>query len=156
MHGFSWSASERGRLTFPCSIKFSFCFIIISYFQCNFSSPWGEHEIDYVLFFCVPNKSALTTKPHPDEVDDIKWVTKEKLLEMMDDKSLLFSPWFRLIAKKWMLNKGGWWENLQETMTTDKHCDFVNIHRFDPPKEHLGGAGDAGPLFEGQAIGDQS
>lgn len=119
-------------------------------------SPWGEHEIDYVLFFTVPEKSKLTVKPHPDEVDAVKWVTKEVLLEMMADKKLLFSPWFRLIAKKWMLNPGGWWENVKETMTSDKHCDYVNIQRFDPPTEHLGGEGEAGPLFEEEAVGDQS
>ena len=33
-------------------------------------------------------------------------------------------------------------------MTTDKFNDFANIHRFDPPNEHLGGAGKAGPMFE--------
>nr|AYV97147.1 isopentenyl diphosphate isomerase/squalene synthase [Haslea ostrearia] len=117
-------------------------------------SPWGEHEIDYVLFFCVSDKSKITVKGHPDEVDDVKWVTKDKLLEMFEDKSLLFSPWFRIIAKRWMVNEGGWWDDLKTTMTTSKHCDFKNVHRFDPPKEHLGGSGDAGPLFE--KVGDQS
>lgn len=120
------------------------------------SSPWGEHEIDYVLFLCVPNKAALTVNPHPDEVDNIMWVSKDKLLEMMNDKKLLFSPWFRLIVKKWMVNKGGWWEDLKTTMTTKKHCDYVNIQRFDPPKEHLGGAGKAGPMFESETVGDES
>ena len=33
-------------------------------------------------------------------------------------------------------------------MSTDKYCDYVNIQRFDPPTEHLGGKGTAGPLFE--------
>ena len=108
-------------------------------------SPWGENEIDYVLFFCVKNKSELTVKPHPDEVDDFKWVSPEKLVSMMDDKTLLFSPWFRLITKKWLLDS--WWKDLKETMTTDKYCDYVGIHRFDPPPEHLGGGGKAGPLF---------
>ena len=119
-------------------------------------SPWGEHEIDYVLFFTVPNKSTLTVKPHPDEVDAVKWVTKGKLLEMMADKSLLFSPWFRLIAKRWMLNPGGWWEDLTQTMTTDKHCDYGAIQRFDPPQEHLGGGGNAGPMFEDDIVGDET
>ena len=120
------------------------------------TSPWGEHEIDYVLFIRVPNKSALTVKPHPDEIDDVMWVSKEKLLEMMQDKNLLFSPWFRLIVKKWLVNKGGWWEDLDKTMNTNQHCDYVNIQRFDPPKEHLGGEGEAGPLFDGEVVGDQS
>jgi len=43
-------------------------------------SPWGEHEIDYVLFLTVPSKSVLTINPNPDEIDDIKWVTKSKLV----------------------------------------------------------------------------
>lgn len=130
-----------------------------------FSSPWGEHEIDYVLFFTVPDKSTLTVKPHPDEVDAVKWVTKQQLIDMLDDSKLLFSPWFRLIVQRWMLPDenaagDGWWEsNLQQTtMTTDKHCDFVNIQRFDPPPEHLGGGGNAGPMFdnEKERIGDES
>lgn len=108
-------------------------------------SPWGEHEIDYVLFVVVPNKSALTLTPHPDEVDDVKWVSKQVLQEMMSDDSLLFSPWFRIITKKWLM--GLWWDNLEETMTTQKHVDCTTIHEFDPPAEHLGGSGKAGPLF---------
>ncbi len=95
-------------------------------------SPWGEHEIDYVLFFCVQSKDELTIQPHPDEVDATKWVSRQGLIDMMQDKSLLFSPWFRLICKKWLLDS--WWTDLSATMNTDKYCDFVNIHRFDPPK----------------------
>ena len=67
---------------------------------------------------------------------------------MMERKDLLFSPWFRLIVKKWLVPEGGWWDDLNVTMTSSKHCDFVSIHEFDPPKEHLGGGGDAGPLFD--------
>ena len=100
------------------------------------------------MFYTIPSKDGLTLKPHPDEVDAIQWVTKPKLIELLNDTSLLFSPWFRLIVQKWLLPKvGGWWDNLEETMTTDKHCDFTTIHEFDPPKEHYGGGGNAGPLF---------
>ena len=101
-----------------------------------------------MLFFTVAKQSDLTLKPHPEEVDDVKWVSKEELKEMMNDKSLLFSPWFRLICYKWLLPC--WWNDLNETMTTNKHCDFVNIHEFDPPVEHLGGGGKAGPMFDSE------
>jgi hypothetical protein len=113
-------------------------------------SPWGEHEIDYVLFLTVPNKESLTLSPHPEEVDDVKWVTQSQLLEMFKDKSLLFSPWFRLIVHKWMVGqtgKEGWWTDLKKTMNTNEFCDYENIYRFDPPEEHMGGGGNAGPLF---------
>ena len=72
---------------------------------------------------------------------------------MMADKSLLFSPWFRLIVQRWMIgNKhhgggGGWWDDLDRTMNTQDFCDYATIHRFDPPPEHMGGGGDAGPMF---------
>jgi len=116
-----------------------------SYLLSLYNSPWGEHEIDYVLFVVIPNKSAITLKPHPDEVDDTTWVSKQQLETMMNDPSLLFSPWFRIICKKWLMPT--WWNDLDETMNTDKYCDYVNIHEFDPPAEHLGGSGMAGPLF---------
>lgn len=127
-------------------------------------STWGEHEIDYVLFLTVPSKSALTINPNPDEIDDIKWVTKSKLVSMMEDSNLLFSPWFRIIVKKWVLggdsdrSKKGWWDDLSVTMNTDNFVDVKNIHPFDPPVEHMGGGGDAGPMFDAETktIGDTS
>nr|AUC67634.1 isopentenyl diphosphate isomerase 2 [Rhizosolenia setigera] len=107
------------------------------------TSPWGEHEIDYVLFIIV-DKTKLTVKPHPDEVDDVKWVSKQELIDGM--KEGLWSPWFRIIANRWLVSENGWWDDLLETtMKTQEKCDFVNISRFDPPEEHMGGLGEAGP-----------
>ena len=121
-------------------------------------SPWGEHEIDYVLFLVVKSKDEITLKPNKEEVDDVKWVSQTKLEAMMNDSSLLFSPWFRIIVKKWMVNENGWWKDLKETMETDKHCDYEVIHRFDPPKEHMGGLGKAECMFAESetAAGDAS
>lgn len=107
-------------------------------------SPWGEHEIDYVLFFVIKSKDEITLHPNKEEVDDVKWVTQELLLDMMNDSSLLFSPWFRIIAKKWLVGSNGWWSDLNATINTDKFCDYKNIHRFEPPEEHMGGMGNAG------------
>ena len=107
-------------------------------------APWGEHEIDYVLFYVVDTKDELTIECHADEVDAVCWVSVEQLESRMADPALLFSPWFRLILQKWLKT---WWKDLIATMGTDKHVDLVTIHRFDPPKEHLGGGGNAGPMF---------
>lgn len=133
---------------------------------------WGEHEIDYVLFMVVENKNKLTIQMNADEVDDVKWVSKDELVVMMEDPDLLFSPWFRIIVNKWVLgndiinhandgnandNKKGWWDDLKVTMNTNAFVDVENIHRFDPPVEHMGGGGDAGPLFEnGAGVGKDS
>ena len=108
-------------------------------------APWGEHEIDYVLFWTVPSKDSITLAPNAEEIKDTRWVTNDELQAMLDDEKNLFSPWFRLIYQKWLKNL--WWKDLKVTMTTDKWCDYETIHEFDPPVEHLGGGGDARPLF---------
>jgi isopentenyl-diphosphate delta-isomerase type 1 len=113
-------------------------------------APWGEHEIDYVLFMTVPNKESVAVQPHPDEVDAVRWVNRQELETMLQDSKLLFSPWFRLICQKWLLPL--WWKDLEGCMKSDKYCDYDTIHEFDPPVEHLGGGGRAGPLFA--AVGD--
>ena len=86
------------------------------------------------------------------------WVSQAKLLEMFDDKSLLFSPWFRIITNRWVIGStdaksgeetAGWWDDLERTMKTDDFCDYGTIHRFDPPAEHMGGDGGAGEWLVG-------
>ena len=111
-------------------------------------SAWGEHEIDYILFVTVTDKGALSLDAvNDDEVDEVRWVDRDRMGEMLRDEGLLFSPWFRIVADRWLMGGGGWWDDLDRTMNTDDYCDHVAIHRFDPPPEHMGGAGDAGPLF---------
>lgn len=117
------------------------------------TAPWGEHEIDYVLFLTVPSKQNVVLIPHPDEVDAVQWVNSTELQAMLKDDSLLLSPWFRLICHKWLLPI--WWKNLKGCMEPgkNKYCDYDLIHEFDPPVEHYGGAGNAGPLFGAEGAG---
>lgn len=87
--------------------------------------PWGEHEMDYILFI-KPSVDYLKLKPNPDEVDDAKWVTRDELKEMMDPTSgLRWSPWFRIIAGRF-LDK--WWGDLESCLETNKHVDLGTIH----------------------------
>ena len=56
-----------------------------------------------------------------------------------------------------VIGENGWWNDLKETMETDKHCDYGSIARFDPPSEHMGGLGNATSKFGGDtAAGDSS
>ena len=101
-------------------------------------SPWGEHEIDFILFI----QADVPLDPNPDEVSGTKYVTLQELREQMDPKSgLLWSPWFRIIVENFLPY---WWEDLNVTLTTNKFLDTKSIHRFDPSEEHMGGAGHAG------------
>lgn len=100
-------------------------------------SPWGEHEIDYVLFI----KADVKCSPNPEEVQATKYVTLPELRKMMSQSQLLWSPWFRVIADQFLEK---WWKDLDTTINTDAHQDVKTIHRFDPPEKHFGGAGSAG------------
>jgi isopentenyl-diphosphate delta-isomerase len=54
-------------------------------------------------------------------------VTQAELKAMMDPASgLRWSPWFRIIADKF-LDK--WWADIDETLATDKHVDLETIHK---------------------------
>lgn len=85
--------------------------------------PWGEHEMDYILF--IKPRKPVTIAPNPEEIDATRWVTREELREMMADPALRWSPWFRIICDRF-LDK--WWQNLDETIGTDKHVDLGTIH----------------------------
>eukprot|EP00803_Ostreobium_quekettii_P002310 evm.model.scf_1815.1 EVM.evm.TU.scf_1815.1 scf_1815:25909-27485(+) len=89
------------------------------------SSGWGEHEMDYILF-CQGDVDVV---PHPDEVQDFKYVNQEELKAMMDPLSgLRWSPWFKLIAKKFLET---WWQDLPGVFLTDKYVDVKTIHRLE-------------------------
>jgi isopentenyl-diphosphate delta-isomerase len=105
-------------------------------------APWGEHEIDYILFI----QADVDVAPNPEEVQDYKYVTYEELKEMMAPSSgLLWSPWCRIIIERFM---EAWWTDLDVTLKTDKLAQHSTIHRFDCSQEHMGGAGSAGPWIE--------
>ena len=89
---------------------------------------WGEHEMDYILFAKI--KRAGETLPmsvNAEEIDDVKWVSASELKAMMDPSSgLRWSPWFRIIAEKFL---HAWWADLDAALSTDKYVDVKNIHR---------------------------
>jgi isopentenyl-diphosphate delta-isomerase type 1 len=91
-------------------------------------SPWGEHEVDYILFCQMP-EPALDLDP--EEVSDHKYVTIQELKDMMEDPALLWSPWFLGI-----MDKGGfdWWQDLEGSLK-GKHTN-QDVVFFDPTPEH--------------------
>ena len=109
--------------------------------------PWGEHEVDYILFYQLPppppssssdnNGSGTTNRvlpisPNPEEVSDYKYVSIDELRNtMFQDPNLLWSPWFRGI-----MDRGGfdWWEQLPKAMTGIYTNDQITY--FDPPLIH--------------------
>ena len=80
-------------------------------------------QIDYILFI----KARVDQKPNPDEVEDAKYVSEEDLIRMMKpDSGLKWSPWFRIIAQRFLHH---WWQDVDQTISTDKHIDLRTIHK---------------------------
>jgi isopentenyl-diphosphate delta-isomerase len=88
------------------------------------ASPWGEHEMDYIL---AARLDGVALEPNPEEVSETRYVTQEELAAMMAPTSgLSWSPWFRIIAQRFLPR---WWADLDATLLTDAHVDAATIHK---------------------------
>lgn len=88
------------------------------------NEPWGEHEIDYILFYRLGQDQKITVDPNVNEVRDFKWVTAEELKSMFEDPSLKFTPWFKLICESYLYQ---WWEQLKDLSQVEND---PTIHRM--------------------------
>jgi isopentenyl-diphosphate delta-isomerase type 1 len=93
-------------------------------------APWGEHEVDYILFLQVDDDIPVI--PNPEEVSEYKYLSLDELKAMMEEPGLLWSPWFRGI-----MDRGGWdfWADLEGSLAGKYTNEEVTF--FDPPKEHV-------------------
>lgn len=98
------------------------------------SAEWGENEVDYILFA----QANVALKPNPEEVDEVRYVTKPELAAMMADPALQWSPWFRIIVAELLVGGKGWWQDLDAALKTDKFVDTKSIFAFGPPFHGLG------------------
>lgn len=89
----------------------TFHFLNRIHYKAPSNGPWGEHEIDYILFYKIKKGESLTVSPNPNEVKDFMWVTADKLREMFRDPELQFTPWFKLICESYLFH---WWDNLSD------------------------------------------
>ncbi|KAJ1697000.1 hypothetical protein LUZ63_005512 [Rhynchospora breviuscula] len=88
---------------------------------------WGEHELDYLLFI-VRDVKLL---PNPDEVADVKYVSREQLQELIKkadagEEGVKLSPWFRLVVDNFLMK---WWDHLEKG-TLAEAADMKTIHRL--------------------------
>jgi len=89
-------------------------------------------EVDYILFYKLPPGMDLPLNPCPDEVEEYKYVSIEELKEMMNDPTLLWSPWFLGI-----MERGGfdWWQDLEVSLEGGNTNSDVVF--FDPLPQHM-------------------
>ncbi|EAU93097.1 isopentenyl-diphosphate Delta-isomerase [Coprinopsis cinerea okayama7 len=85
------------------------------------NGPWGEHEIDYILFLTADVDVTI----NPNEIRDHKWVSKEELRAMFEDPTQSFTPWFKLIARDFLF---GWWDELYKRKGPDGKVNAKSLH----------------------------
>uniref|UniRef100_A0A7S3DAD1 isopentenyl-diphosphate Delta-isomerase n=1 Tax=Palpitomonas bilix TaxID=652834 RepID=A0A7S3DAD1_9EUKA len=83
---------------------------------------WGEHEIDYIFFA----KKDVKHEINPNEIKAVRYVSKDELEAMLNDKALKFSPWFNLIKHEFLYK---WWDSLIAG-DLEKHVDTETVHKL--------------------------
>jgi len=76
-------------------------------YKADSDDKWMEHELDYVI---LVRNFELPINANPEEVDDVKYVSRNELEKMANSKYFKFSPWFDLLYRSKWLNK--WWDKL--------------------------------------------
>ncbi|AGO12980.1 AaceriADL268Cp [[Ashbya] aceris (nom. inval.)] len=102
----------------------SFHFLNRIHYMAPSNGPWGEHEIDYILFYRVSEGYTLTVDPNPNEVRNSRWVTQAELKEMFANPELKFTPWFKLICQSYLFE---WWGQLSDLSAVEND---TQIHRM--------------------------
>ncbi|XP_034938343.1 isopentenyl-diphosphate Delta-isomerase 1 [Chelonus insularis] len=93
-----------------------FCYITrIHYHALNDDDIWGEHEIDYILFL---QKNKVTLDPNPDEVSEIRWVSRANINKFVHECNSPLTPWFKLILTHEL---PVWWDNLKSLNKVKNH-----------------------------------
>lgn len=77
--------------------------------------------VDYILFI----KADVDLNINPNEVRDSCFVTQEELKAMFQDKSLKFTPWFKLICETMLFE---WWSHLNSGL--EKYLGETEIRRM--------------------------
>jgi isopentenyl-diphosphate delta-isomerase len=83
------------------------------------NGQWGEHEIDYVLFF----QGDVPVNPNPNEISEISYVPREEVDQHIPTLGTL-TPWFYLILKHRLKL---WWDNLDKLDQFKDHQKILKL-----------------------------
>lgn len=81
---------------------------------------WGEHEIDYILFF----NGDVTVKPNPNEISEISFVGLKDIDAFIPTLESPLTPWFQLILKYRLKI---WWQNLDALYKYKEHNKIISF-----------------------------
>jgi isopentenyl-diphosphate delta-isomerase len=90
-------------------------------YRAAFDDNWSEYEVDHILLVRADVKLHI----NDNEVAEVRYVARDELQSVLDDQSLLISPWFRLISETLLPT---WWDNLESVLEKDN--EDVVIHNY--------------------------
>lgn len=77
--------------------------------------------VDYILFI----KANVDVKANKNEVQATQYVTPDSLKKQLEDPTLKFTPWFKLICNTMLYE---WWEHLDNGL--EAYLDEQDIRRM--------------------------
>ena len=83
--------------------------------------PWGEHELDYILFL----RGNYDLNVNVNEVKNIEYVKRENFnafLKSLAERNIPITPWFKLIVETFLPQ---WWKDLDRI---EEYKDHLTIH----------------------------
>jgi isopentenyl-diphosphate delta-isomerase len=98
-----------------------FKFLTKVLYRAAFDDNWSEYEVDHILLVRADVKLHI----NDNEVAEVRYVARDELQSVLDDQSLLISPWFRLISETLLPT---WWDNLESVLEKDN--EDVVIHNY--------------------------
>ncbi|KAJ8926021.1 hypothetical protein NQ315_009876, partial [Exocentrus adspersus] len=90
------------------------------YYKDEGNGKWGEHEIDYVLFF----QGDVKVKPNSNEISEISFVPRNELDDYIPTLSGPMTPWFQMILKHRLRF---WWDNLDNLEEIRDHKNILKL-----------------------------
>jgi isopentenyl-diphosphate delta-isomerase len=70
------------------------------------------------------NMDKISVEPRSNEVASVKYVTQQQLRDLMNSKDVKITPWFKIVADKFLFT---WWDALTKGQL-EKHQDHKTIH----------------------------
>lgn len=89
------------------------------------NGQWGEHEIDYVLFY----QDDVKVKPNSNEVSEISFIQLKEIDKFLPELGSPLTPWFNLILKYRLKT---WWKNLNDLSQFKEHDKIIMFQECKP------------------------
>ncbi|KAF0705877.1 hypothetical protein AaE_014345 [Aphanomyces astaci] len=96
-----------------------FKFVTKVLYRAPYDDNWSEYEVDHILLVRANVKYDL----NDNEVAEVRYVARDELKDVLNDSSLLISPWFRLISEGLLPQ---WWDDLDNVLAKDNETVVIN------------------------------